>query len=228
MKKRAELEGGYLLMIEDEPVVQANNKKMLERRGFCIRQAFTLAEAREIISKEMPRAIVLDVNLPDGLGLDFLREVRKTSNVPVLILTANGTDDDIIQGLEAGGDDYLPKPYDQTVFFMRITALLRRSSLLPEALGIGPIRINLASSKAYLYNEDMGLQQKELSLLQQFVQHPEEMLSPDFLYEKVWGQKMLGQDNALKVAISKLRSKLSSSGYTITVSRGEGYCFERV
>jgi len=218
---------GYLLMVEDEPAVQANNKKILERRGYTVRQAYTLAQAREFIAEEMPRAIVLDIHLPDGLGLDFLKELRKTSNVPVLMLTAMGTPKDIIRGLELGGDDYLPKPYDLTVFLMRLTALLRRAAIIPEILGIGPIKVDVASSKAFFNNTDMGLSQKELSLLQQFMQQPEEMLSAEYLYEKVWGQKMLEKDNSLKVAISKLRSKLQGSGYTIVASRGEGYCFER-
>ncbi|MCL2386590.1 MAG: response regulator transcription factor [Defluviitaleaceae bacterium] len=220
--------GGYILMVEDEPVVQANNKKILERRGYVTRQAFSLAEARKHIKAETPRAIVLDINLPDGSGLDFLQELRKTSNIPVLMLTAMGTQEDIIHGLEAGGDDYLPKPYDLAVFLVRINALLRRASLLPESLDIGSIRIDIPSGKAYVNNVDMNLPPKELSLLQQFTQHPEQMLTNEFLYEKVWGQKLLaGSDNSLKVAISKLRHKLDGSGFTITTAWGEGYCFER-
>ena len=218
---------GYLLIVEDEPSMQANNKKILERRGYPVCQAFTLTEAREAVAKEMPRAIILDVQLPDGCGLDFLQELRKTSNVPVILLTSLGTTQDIIRGLEAGGDDYLPKPYDLTVFLMRLTALLRRSSLIPETLEIGPIKINMASNRAYLYGEDMGMQLKELSLLQQFMQHPEKMLTAEYLYEKVWGQKLLNQDNSLKVAVSKLRTKLNGSGYTIVASRGKGYSFEQ-
>ena len=220
-------DSGYLLLVEDEPVVQESNKKILERRGHTIRQAYTLAEAWAIIDKEMPRAIVLDIQLPDGNGLDFLRELRKSSSVPVLMLTAMGTPQHIIQGLEAGGDDYLPKPYDLSVFLMRLTALLRRASLIPETMGIGPIRVDLASNKAYLNGIDMGLSQKEASLLQQFVQYPEQVLGAEYLYEKVWGQKMLGQEVSLKVAISKLRTKLIGSGYAIVALRGEGYCFER-
>jgi len=218
---------GFILMVEDSLVVQANNKKLLERRGYHVRQALTLGEARAIIDEEMPRAIVLDIQLPDGNGLDLLTELRKTSNVPVLVLTSMGTPEDIIRGLEAGGDDYLSKPYDRTIFLMRIIALLRRASLVPEIVEFDTLRINMASNKAYFENKDLNLQQKELSLLQQFIQHPEQMLTAEFLYEKVWGQKMLGQDNAVKVAISKLRTKLDGTGYTIYASRGEGYSFER-
>ena len=224
---KSSLKGGYLLLVEDEPLVQANNKKILERHGYTVKQAFTLGEARTIISEELPGAIVLDLQLPDGLGVDFLRELRKTSRIPVLLLTALGTPVDIIKGFEAGGDDYLPKPYDTTVFLMRVGALLRRSSMIPDSLAIGPIRIDVPASKAYLHGEDMGLQPKELSLLLQFMQQPEQMLTAEYLYEKAWGQAIMGQHSAIKVAISKLRSKLEGSGYTIVTSRGEGYCFER-
>jgi len=216
-----------LLLVEDEPLVQANNRKILQRRGYIIHQAFTLAEARAIITQEHPRAIVLDIMLPDGSGLDFLRELRRTSNVPVLMLTAMGTPQDIIRGLEAGGDDYLTKPYDLSVFLMRVEALLRRSSIVPDTLEIGPLRLDPSSGKAFLNGEDLMLPQKEYSLLQQFVQHPEKILSAEYLYEKVWGQEKLDEDKSLKVTISKLRAKLSGSGYAITASRGEGYYLER-
>jgi len=217
---------GYLLLVEDEPVVQANNKKILERRGYAVKQAFTLDEARKTIVEEAPAAIIMDILLPDGSGLALLGELRRTMNTPVLMLTAMGTKNDIIRGLEAGGDDYLTKPYELPVFLMRVEALMRRASLIPDALAAGPIRIDVAASKAYLDGEDMLLQQKELSLLQQFVQHPGKIMSAPYLYEKIWGQKLAGDDNALKVAISKLRAKLQDSGYTISSSRGEGYFFE--
>ena len=90
---------GYLLLIEDEPLVQENNKKILLRRGYSLKQAFSLSEARAIIAEEPPRAIVLDIQLPDGNGLDFLHELRQNSSVPVLMLTAMGTPSDIIGGL---------------------------------------------------------------------------------------------------------------------------------
>ena len=221
------MESGYLLLVEDEPLVQVNNKKILQRRGYVIKQAMSLAEAREKIAEDSPRAIVLDIMLPDGSGLDFLNELRQTSNVPVLLLTAMGTSQDIIRGLEAGGDDYLTKPYNLSVFLMRVEALLRRSSLVPDMLEVGPLKLDPASGKAFIDGEDMVLPQKEYALLQQFAQYPEKIISAEYLYEKVWGQEMLEEDKSLKVAISKLRSKLAGSGYTITASRGEGYYLER-
>jgi len=216
----------YLLLIEDETMVQANNKKLLERRGYALRQAYTLAEAWAIIEEGMPFAIVLDIQLPDGSGLDFLREFRKISNVPVLILTAMGTSEDIIRGLETGGDYYLPKPYNLKVFLTHIEALVRRASIMPETLGMGPFKIETASGIAYMNGEDMMLAAKEVALLGQFIQHPDKALGAEYLYEKVWGQEMAGDAGALKNAMSRLRKKLSGSGYTITAERNEGYVFE--
>jgi len=219
---------GYLLLVEDELHIQESNKNILERRGYEIRQAYDLAEARAIMADEQPRAIVLDIQLPDGNGLDFLREIRKTSNVPVLMLTAMGTPEDIVKGLEAGGDDYLPKPYGLSIFLKRVEALLRRASIIPDKLVVGPIVIDTASNRAYINGVDIGLQPKELSLLAQFMQHQEKIMTAEHLYEKVWGQKMLGDESAIRKAVSNIRAKLDGSGYTIVSSKGEGYCFERI
>jgi len=218
---------GYLLLVEDDRKVQANNKKLLERRGYNLKHAFSLGEARAIISDETPQAIILDLQLPDGNGINFLHELRKTSNVPVLILTAIGTNKDILKGLKAGGDDYLSKPYDLEVFLTRVEALLRRSAIIPNTLRIGPLRLEIASGKAYLNDEDMVLTQKEFALFQQFVQYPGKALSVEFLYEKVWGQNIVEEDSSVKNAVYRLRKKLSGSGYTINSERGEGYCFEK-
>ena len=217
----------YLLLVEDDPAVQANNKKILERRGFNIRQAFTLAEARAAIANQPPRAVILDIRLPDGSGLDFLHELRQTSTVPVLMLTAMGTPADVINGLEAGGDSYLTKPYELNIFLSHLEALLRRAALLPDALVFGPFELSPASGMAYLSGGNMFLAQKEFALLQQFVQHPGKTLGAKYLYEKAWGQPMTGDTRALGNAVSRLRQKLKGCGYTISSEYGNGYRFER-
>ena len=222
------MDTGYLLLIEDEPAVQSNNMKILQRRGYTLKQAFTLAEAREIISKEPPRGIILDLQLPDGNGLDFLKELRKTSAIPVLILTAMGTTEDIVRGFETGSDDYLTKPYDLSVFLMRVETLLRRADAIPDTLEYGEITLLPIAGRALLKGEDMLLSQKEYAILQLFIQNPDKILSAEYLYEKVWGHEMIEKDNSLKVAISKLRNKLTNSHFTVTASRGEGYYIERI
>ena len=222
------IDKGYLLLVEDEPVVQSNNMKILRRRGYSIKQAFTLKEARELMSVEPPRGIILDLQLPDGNGLDFLKELRRNSDIPVLILTAMGTTEDIIRGFESGGDDYLTKPYDLSVFLMRVEALLRRVATVPDTLEFGALKLYPASGRALLEGEDMLLSQKEYSILQLLVQYPDRILSAEYLYERVWGYDMVEGDNSIKVAISKLRTKLAYSDYTVTASRGEGYYLERI
>jgi len=218
----------YILLVEDEPVVQSNNMKILTRHGYNIKQANCLTEAKAIIKEEMPCAIILDLQLPDGNGLAFLRELRNTSDVPVLILTAMGTPDDIIRGFDVGSDDYLTKPYDLKVFLIRIEALLRRASTVPDVLIFDRLRLYPSSGKAVVGDEEIQLSQKEYSILQLLIQHPERLLSAEYIYEKVWGQKMLDDDNSLKVAVSKLRTKLTDAKYTITASRGEGYYIEKI
>ena len=220
------MDKGYLLLIEDEPAVQSNNMKILQRRGYTLKQAFTLAEAREVIDRELPRGIILDLQLPDGSGLDFLKKLREYSDVPVLILTAMGTTDDIVKGFETGSDDYLTKPYDLSVFLMRVETLLRRAASIPDILDYGPIKLYPVAGRASLDGDDMLLSQKEYALLQLLLQNMDRILSAEYLYEKVWGYELIEKDNSLKVAISKLRTKLSESVYTVTASRGEGYYLE--
>ncbi|MDR0221653.1 MAG: response regulator transcription factor [Lachnospiraceae bacterium] len=217
----------YLLLVEDNPSVQNNNKKILERHGYIIKQALTLAEAREIIAKEAPRAIVLDIMLPDGSGLDFLQELRETSTIPVLLLTALGTPKDLVAGLAAGGDDYLPKPYDLKVFLAKIEALLRRSAIVPETLRLGRITLSPASMTAYCDGKDLLLTQKEFAVLLLLAQNEGKVLGTETIYGKIWEQP-LGTDTGLvKNLVSRLRKKLAASGYTVSAQYGEGYCLEK-
>ena len=222
------MDKGHLLLVEDDPLVQEKNKVMLERRGYKVRQAYTLAEARAAMAEEAPRVIILDIGLPDGSGLDFLQEIRETSNIPVLMLTAMGTPEDKVRGLTTGSDDYLAKPYDFDEFLVRIDALLRRASIIPETLGIGSLRLDTTSGTAYLNDEDMMLSKKEYSLMQLFMQHPGKAMDTEYVYEKVWGQDMLDKTEAFRVAVHRLRKKLEGSGHTINFERGEGYIFEKV
>ena len=217
---------GYLLIVEDHKIMSHNYREKLEQQGYEVCQAFNLAEAYSFVEQKLPRCILLDIMLPDGSGLDFLRELRKKSNVPVLILTGLDTDNDVINGFRLGADDYLPKPCNLNVLVVRAEALMRRYALMPDTLVVGSIKIDVAASKVHFNGKEVVLPNKELSLLEQFIQNQGKILTAGYLYEKVWGQKMMGVDNSLKVAISKLRKKIAGSGYIITSSRGEGYCFE--
>lgn len=216
-----------VLLIEDDAKLLNSNRLMLESEGYYVLAAETLAEARKRLAEVRPELIVLDILLPDGNGLDFLEELRGTSAIPVLLLTALNTDADMVKGLEAGGDDYLPKPFNMNVFLTRVKAMLRRASRIPETLGMGALKLSVSSGQAFLIGEDMLLPQKEFALLSVFAQNENRLLTAEYLYEKVWGQPMNDDAGAIKFQISRLRKKLTGSGYTIAVERGGGYRFER-
>ena len=219
-----------VLLVEDEMDIQFANKIILERRGgYNVSLAMNIAEAWQRIAESEPALIVLDIMLPDGSGLDFIKKLRQKKNIPVLFLTALSESGDELRGIQSGGDDYMTKPYDNNILLARINMILRRTFLIPGELVLGSIKIETAPKRAYVNDVDMGLMSKEFSLLEQFVQHPEKVMHTDDLYEKIWAQKMHGDDKALRTTISRLRTKLHEmgAGYTIISVRGEGYCFSK-
>ncbi|MCL2078575.1 MAG: response regulator transcription factor [Oscillospiraceae bacterium] len=218
---------GYILTVEDEPKVQANNKKMLERRGYMTRQAYTLSEARELITKEPPRAIILDIGMPDGSGLDFLRELRQYSKIPVLLLTGYRETADIVNGFDGGCDDYLTKPYMFEILLVRLRRLLEYAEQIPEAITRGLLTLNLIPQKAFVDGMDLLLTPKDFAMLQFFVQNESRVLGAEHIYERVWGQHMGTDSQAIQNAVSRLRKKICGCGYTVTGLYGKGYRFER-
>lgn len=216
-----------LLLIEDNHRIQLANKDMLELLDYEVSLAMNLAEARACLLVKTPDVVVLDIMLPDGSGLDFLRELHQNSNVPVLMLTALGTTEDTVRGLSLGADDYLAKPYAYPVLAARVEALLRRAEQIPEKLTRGRLSLDVASSVATLDETDLLLTQKEFALLLIFTQNEERFISAEYLYEKAWKQPMVGNSQALKKTVFNLRKKIENSGWRIEWSRGEGYCFEQ-
>jgi DNA-binding response OmpR family regulator len=219
-----------ILCVEDNEEVQMFNKPLLEKKGFTVELAFTLAEAREAVGRKMPDLIILDIRLPDGSGLDFLMELRKTSNVPVIALTDKKEDIDIIKGMESGCDDYMPKPHVFPVLYAKIEGLLRRASIVPDILEKGALKLDLHAGKAFIGGEDLLLAQKEFSLLLLFAQNQDKVMSAEYIYEKIWNAAIGNDKNALKNRISAMRKKLENgdSGYTISNVYGKGYCFEKI
>lgn len=216
-----------ILLVEDNEKIMQGNQRMLLRRGYGVASALTLTEARREFEAQTPDLIVLDIMLPDGSGLDFMAELRQYSQTPVLLLTGLTATEDIVRGLTAGGDDYLPKPYDFGVLLARVEALLRRAQQVPERIHKGRLCLDVTAGVATLDGVDLLLSQKGFALLLIFVQNEERIISAEYLYEKVWKQPMVGDVNALKSALKRLRAKLEGSGYYIALSKGEGYQFER-
>ncbi len=218
-----------VLLVEDNEQIIRGNERMLKRRNYDVMTALTLSEAREQMAETTPDAIVLDIMMPDGSGLDFMRELRKKSDIPILLLTGLATSEDIVHGLTEGGDDYLTKPYDFSVLLARVEALLRRARKIPEVLQKDSLKLDVVSQQAFLDGEDMLLRPKEFALLLIFMQNEGKILEPQYLYQKVWNTDMNADNSTLKMHISSVRKRLEeiNCGYKITNIRGEGYRFEK-
>ena len=217
-----------ILLIEDNKDIQKLNKETLERRGaYKVRLAMNLAEAKEQIAEQVPDLIVLDIMLPDGSGLDFIRELRdgNVKDIPVLLLTALGESDDVVKGLNMGGDDYLSKPYNNDIFLARIESLLRRTSRVPKTLTKGPLALDIIAGRAFIDGRDLLLTQREFAVLLLLTQNEGHILSAQTIYKNVWKQSTQIDTNTLKATISNIRKKIESSGYAINVLRGQGYTF---
>ncbi len=218
-----------ILLVEDNEKIMQGNKRMLEWEGYAIDTAVTLSEAYTRLRENRPDCIVLDIMLPDGSGLDWMRKLRGSTDagIPILLLTGLTTQEDILHGLRSGGDDYLTKPYDFEILLARVEALLRRAQRVPDRITNGRLTMDVAAGAAFMDGTDLLLAKKEFALLLIFIQNPHRFIDGEYLYEKVWNQPMSGDANALKGTIKRLRSKIEGSGWQIEWSRGEGYCFEK-
>ena len=217
-----------ILLVEDNDQILNGNARMLKRRGYAISTALTLAQARIHLAERIPDAVVLDIMLPDGSGLDFIREIRRESNVPILLLTGLTTPDDVVRGLSKGGDDYLAKPYDFSVLLARIEALLRRAGHIPKILAKGALQLDLIAFRAFLNGIDMLLSPKEFALLLLMVQNEGRSLSTKYLSDAIWKQPLIEDSSTVKTVISRLRHKLGDA-FTIENDKLEGgYIFTRI
>lgn len=221
------MQGKLILLVEDSKKVQNYNRRMLEDEGFAVESALTLSDAGGVLEKRRLDAIILDIGMPDGNGLDFLRKLRQTSKIPVLMLTGYDKNEDIVNGFQSGCDDYLPKPYTFEVLLVRLNKLLLNAERMPERISLGPLKIDVLSGQAFVNGADLLLTRKEFSLLVLFVQCEGRSMNSEYLYEKVWGQPMNHNAGALKNQVSNLRKKLEGSSYTVLSTRGEGYCFKQ-
>ena len=170
--------------------------------------------------------VLMDIMMPEMDGLTVCKEIRKTSNVPVIILTARGDDIDRIVGLEIGADDYMAKPFNPRELVARVKAVLRRSQgerETPEVVEAGPLRIDVASREATLDGHGLHLRAKEFDLLTAFAQHKGTVLDRERLLRMVWGTDYYGDSRTIDVHVAWLRDKLGDSSVKIQTVWGVGY-----
>ncbi len=226
--------GGRILVVEDEASISEPFAEALRRAGFEPLVTRTAAGALELAEEAEPDLVMLDLSLPDGDGRDVCRELRRRSDVPIVMLTARGTEMDRIVGLELGADDYVVKPFSARETISRIRAVLRRSAprdggtaeLKPMA--VGDLRIDPAARTATLAGAELELSRKEFDLLAELMRHAGRVVRREDLMAKVWDVNWFGSTKTLDVHVGWLRRKLGDDPndptYIETV-RGVGFRF---
>ncbi|WP_280149545.1 response regulator transcription factor [Bacillus safensis] len=223
-----------VLMIDDEKEILELINTVLTREG--IDRVITASTAREGLTKfhqEQPDLVILDIMLPDGEGYDICRQIRETSHVPIIFLSAKGEETDKIVGLAIGGDDYITKPFSPKEVAYRVKAQLRRLSYLQSSqadpvIKKGPFELNERQAELTKNGTVIELTPKELLLMTYFLQHPNRIISKETLYQTVWGEDFFGSDNTVMVHIRRLREKIENSPSTpefLVTVKGLGYKF---
>lgn len=215
-----------ILIIEDDKTL--NNGIALSLGGDTILQAYCLAEARKLLDSSIG-LIILDINLPDGSGLDLCREVRQTSSLPIIFLTANDMEIDIVTGLETGADDYITKPFSLAVLRARVNAVLRRRTAGEkdnDVFHTEKYEFDFGNMKFLVDGRPVELSKTEQRLLKLFVQNPGRTLPREMLLDRVWTDNAeFVEENALSVAVKRLRQKIA--GIPVKSVYGIGYVWEQ-
>jgi len=219
---------GLILLVEDNADLNESNSRVLTRRGYEVQSALTLAEARAQLAEIEPDIILLDVELPDGNGIEFCEEIRDKTAAHILFLTSKTEHENMVLGLKFGGDDYITKPFHLDELLARIDAAMRRRMIDKKPVQMitkGTLTLDIMATQAFIGGEDLALTPKEFSLLLLLVQNEGKVLSAEFVYEKTWNQPLNGDKNSLKSIFSRLRPKIEPAGYIIQSLRGQGYMF---
>ncbi len=219
-----------ILVVEDEESIAQPFAEALRRAGFEPLVTGTAAGARELATTASPDLVMLDLRLPDGDGRDVCRDLRRHSDVPIVMLTARGTETDKIVGLELGADDYVVKPFSAAEVISRIRAVLRRSTPTDGApsgpLRAGEVELDTAARTARMRGEELDLSRKEFDLLAELLRHRGEVVTREDLMARVWDTNWFGSTKTLDVHIGWLRRKLGDEAadpeYIETV-RGVGF-----
>lgn len=223
-----------LLLLEDDPAIAKTLIFALEREGYAVHHCSLLGDARRYLQTQPVDALVLDVGLPDGNGLDLCREVRLAGHTPVLMLSARGEELDRVLGLELGADDYLAKPFSMLELVARVRALLRRAHALQEAspqdapLRLGGLVLDAQRRELRHGSTAVPLALREYDLLRFLARHPGRPFSRAELLARVWGDGFDGYEHTVNSHINRLRAKLATdpaaAGLIETVW-GVGYRF---
>jgi two-component system phosphate regulon response regulator PhoB len=219
-----------ILVVEDEPAIQELLALNLEHAGHHVLRARDAEQASALVRHALPDLILLDWMLPGQSGVGFARSLRqddRTKTVPIILLTARGQEQDKVNGLEAGADDYLTKPFSPRELLARIKAVLRRRApqLTDEPIEISGLRLDPATHRIGARGKPVALGPTEFRLLHFLMAHPERVHSRAQLLDQVWGDHVFVEERTVDVHIRRLRKALEPTGHDrlIETVRGSGY-----
>ncbi len=230
-----------VLIIDDDPNISELLRLYFEKDGFAVVSCFDGDQAYDNFLESQPDVIILDLMLPGRDGYDIMRDIRKTSDVPILMLTARGDTLDKVVGLELGADDYIQKPFEPKELLARVKAVLRRyeacqdassdkSAAEGEAIRYPMLEVDKSRYSVKAGDRDIEMPPKELELLYFLATHPNRVFTREQLLENVWGYDFFGESRTVDVHIKRIREKLDDAGehpaWQIKTVWGVGYKFE--
>ncbi len=218
----------HILVVEDEERLRKLVRKYLLLEGYQVHEAANGLEALDVFEAEPIDVMILDVMMPYKNGFEVAKEVRRNSQVPIIMLTARSEEEDKLQGFDLGIDDYVTKPFSTRELMARVKALLKRTNVTAtsEKLELGSLMIDTAARRILVDGEDVTFSPKEYDCLMYFVDNPNQALSREQILNRVWGFDYFGEDRTVDTVIKRLRKKLGEEGERIKTVRGVGYRFE--
>ncbi len=221
-----------ILIVEDEPAIQELIKLNLELSGYSTEQAYSAEQARTHINTRKPDLVLLDWMLPGSSGISlakWLRSSERTNDLPIIMLTAKTSEENAVEGLEAGADDYISKPFSPKELIARIKAVLRRRApqLTQDEIVKGSIRLNPTTHHVFVEQQSISLGPIEFRLLHFLMVNPERVFSRSQLLDNVWGDHVFVEERTVDVHIRRLRKalELNNAHTHIQTVRGAGYKF---
>lgn len=220
-----------ILLVEDEESVNRGIEFTLTKEGYQVETAGTICQAEEVLKRISPKMVICDINLPDGSGLDLIREIRKSSMAHIICLTAMDTEMDQVIGYESGADDYVTKPFSLSVLVLKVNAFFRRRGKdTPLLIESGGMMVNLAEMKACKDGREISFTKNEWKMLKLFLEHPRQILSKNQILERLFDSEGdFVDENTVAVNIRRLREKIetdSSRPEYIRNVRGLGYLWD--
>jgi DNA-binding response OmpR family regulator len=217
-----------VMLVDDDEHIRELATLYLEKEGFRVITAVDGPSAIEQIASVKPGLVVLDLMLPGMSGFDVCKEVRQTSNIPIIMLTARDDDVDKIVGLELGADDYLTKPFNPRELVARVKAILRRSENAAErpagrVIRVGRLVIDRQRRETRVDERELDLRTKEFDLLAELAENAGIVLTREHLLDRVWGYNFYGETRTVDVHVQHVRAKLAGSGLGVQTVRGVGY-----